>query len=302
MKKYLLIFSIIFVTINSFGQVIPNPGFETWVPNIFPAYEEPAPWNTANPFTGLVGIVTTTKSTDAYSGMYSAEMQTKLISVGTTQFRAPGLVTYADFDIDITTQEFSFGGGLFLQDKVTKLSGMYKYSPVDNDSATVLIYCFRHPEGTDIDTIGVGFGFLQASADWASFSVDMQYLNNHAPDTFNVLIMSTASFDIENMPIGSKLYVDDIAIETTVGMHEIGKQTFVNAYPNPAYDQITIEVEKAKKGNLIQVFDMNGRLVETMHFDEQKVTLNTSQLPTGTYSYRITNSENLANQGTFLKQ
>ncbi len=50
---------------------------------------------------------------------------------------------FADFNIDLITQEFSFSGGLFLQDKVTKLMGKYKYTGAENDSASVIIYCFK---------------------------------------------------------------------------------------------------------------------------------------------------------------
>ena len=148
MKNYFTLFVLIFCFSLLNAQVLPNAGFESWVD--MGTYEDPEFWNTPNPFTSLTGAVTTTKSEDAAEGMYSARLETLDLLGGL--FQAPGLLTYAEFEVDLQTQEFSFQGGLPLQDQVDQLTGKYKYAGAEGDSASVFMFSFRHPEGEEADT------------------------------------------------------------------------------------------------------------------------------------------------------
>lgn len=300
MKKTILLFSLLIVTILTFGQTLPNNSFETWESNPFPSYEEPVPWNTANPFTALAGAVTVTKSEDANSGEFAARLETIEINVGQT-FQAPGLLTFADFNIDFVTLDFSFSGGLFLQDRVSKLMGKYKYTAAENDSASVLIYCFSHPEGEDMDTIGIGITFLHDATEWTDFSVDMFYLSPATPDTFNVLIMSTGSFEIGNMPPGSVMLVDDITIETTVGTIENSEVEQAKVYPIPANDKLSFELEE-RNNYTLKIFDINGRMIKEVAFSGSSTSTNISNISEGVYTYRILDKQGLRYTGSFVKQ
>jgi len=299
MKKTILLFTLLILTILTFGQTLPNNSFETWESNPFPSYEEPPPWNTANPFTALAGAVSVTKSEDAFSGEFAAQLETIEINVGQT-FQAPGLLTFADFNIDLVSLDFSFNGGLFLQDRVTKLMGKYKYTPAENDSASVLIYCFSHPEGEELDTIGLGVTYLHDAEEWTDFSVDMFYLSPSTPDTFNVLIMSTGTFEIGNMPPGSIMLVDDITIETTVSTPENIAVKQATIYPVPANDRLTFELDESNEYTL-SIFDINGRLMEEIKFDGNYKVANTSNLSKGNYTYRILDNKGLRYAGSFVK-
>lgn len=299
MKKINLLFTLLIVNILTFGQTLPNNSFETWEANPFPSYEEPPPWNTANPFTALAGAVSVTKSEDANSGEFSARLETIEINIGQT-FQAPGLLTLADFNINLGTLEFSFNGGIFLQEKVSKLMGKYKFTAAENDSATVLIYCFSHPEGEDIDTIGIGTSYLHDAVEWTDFSVDMFYLSPATPDTFNVLIMSTGSFEIGNMPPGSVMLVDDITIETAVGTDENMVVEKANIYPIPANDYLTFELNESNDYTL-NIFDINGRLLKEARFEGNTTSTNISNLSKGTYTYQILDKKGLRYAGSFIK-
>ncbi len=301
MKKVFTLITFIIASCSIIAQTMPNAGFETWEEKtvLLTTFEDPTSWNTTNEFTALGGVVVVNKSSDASEGSFSAEMETKQIPP--TTFNAPGLVTYADFSVDFETIEFSFSGGLYLKAKVFSLSGKYKFSGVDGDSATALIYTFKHSDGEDADTTGYGFTYMKDASEWTDFTVQMIQLSEKIPDTFNVLIMSTGMFDPEVIPAGSKLYVDDLSIETNVGIFELPDRTVqVSTYPNPAADVITFETAEPNDERQIILIDNAGRKVKEFSFYNKSITINIGDLPTGSYSFVTSEGGQLVGSGSFI--
>jgi len=301
MKKiYLLILSSIFIY-TAQAQELPNAGFETWVS--FGTYEEPESWHTPNPFTSLIGAVTVSKSEDAAAGMYSARLENILIEFGPLKYYVPGLVTYADFSVDFATAEYSFGGGLYMPYSVQSFSGKYKYTPNENgDTASVLIYSYAHPEGEEIDTIGMGYSLMGAAAEWTDFTLPMYPLNTNTPDTFNVLLMSSNTFDINSIPTGSVLLLDELNIETSVGIFDLtGREVQLSAYPNPSTDLVTFEAAETGTNRILRIFDVSGREVRSIEFNNLKLNVDVSGLNLGHYSYVLQEESELLNSGSFIK-
>lgn len=297
---FLLIFVSVFVY-TTHSQNLPNAGFETW--ESFGTYEEPSDWHTPNPFTSLIGAVTVTKSEDAAAGIYSAKLESILIEFGPLKYNVPGLVTYADFNVDFASGSFSFGGGLYLPYQVQNLSGKYKYMPAEDDTASIIIYSYAHPEGEERDTIGVGYGFFGATAEWTDFTVPMFLFNDHVPDSFNILAVSTNTFIIDSIIPGSILYVDDLSIETSVGIFNLsGRQCEMSVFPNPAADYLTFETGEKGTNRVLRIFDLNGREVKTVQFDDRKINVNVNKLSQGHYSYVLQENNDLLNSGSFIKK
>lgn len=303
MKKITSLSVLLLIALVGISQTLPNYSFENWVSNPFPAYEEPAPWNTPNPLTSIAQVVTVEKSDDAYSGNFSAKLTTRKVEVGNISYNAPGMVTYADFSVDPETLEYTFSGGLHITDRINSLSGMYKYSGQNDDSATVLIYTFRHPEGQEIDTVGYGFGYLHDAQNWTPFTVKMNYLGLPVYDTFNVLIMSTASFDINTMPLGSELLIDSITLQGSVGIFNLDAEKIdLHVFPNPATRQINFETTKRGIDRNLNIYDLSGKLIKEVPFNQKSLTIDIGNLPSGNYSYRIISNQKLSNSGTFIKE
>ncbi|HEY9113652.1 MAG TPA: T9SS type A sorting domain-containing protein [Bacteroidales bacterium] len=294
MKKTLTLTLLLLTVLISSAQILPNPSFEVWEP--FSGYEDPQSWNTPNQYTSLIGVTVVSKSTDAYSGDYSAMLETKNVLT----FKAPGLLTLADFTVNITAGTYTFSGGIPLTDKVNKMTGMFKYSGANGDSASVMIISFRHPEGQEIDTVGIGYGFLHDASDWSSFTVNMYPMSDAQPDTFNVIIMSSGSFDLN---VGSVLYVDDLSLETVTGIINLSKETTnVKVYPNPVSDFVKFELENDGENLELSVFDNAGRQVERLTFSGKSTEINLGNFPAGVYSYRITDASKLIGSGSFVKK
>lgn len=301
MKNIFTLIVIIFTSVSIIGQTLPNAGFETWEEKtvLLTTFEDPVSWNTPNEFTALGGTVVVTKSDDAPEGNFSVEMTSK--EIPPTSFRAPGLVTLADFTVDFETTDFAFSGGLYLKARVFSLSGKYKFSGKENDSATALIYSFRHPDGGAVDTIGVGLLYLKDASEWTDFTVNMLNLSPTLPDTFNVLLMGAGSFDPASIPAGSVMHIDDLSIETNVGVFELPERLIdVKTFPNPAAEVITFETAENSKGRQILIMDQQGRKIREIGFNETRVTIKVSDLAPGIYSYLAREGDRLVGSGSFI--
>lgn len=293
-KTFTLTFFLLTVLVSS-AQILPNPSFEVW--EQFGTYEEPQSWHTPNPYTSMALKTVVSKSDDAYSGTYSALLETKNI-LGS--FNAPGLLTLANFTVDIMTGSYSFPGGIALSETVNKMTGMYKYTGVNGDSASAMIISFRHAEGQEIDTVGFGYGFLQDASDWTPFTITMYPWGEAQPDSFNVIIMSSGSFDLN---VGSKLWVDDLSLETVTGIINLSKETTsVKIYPNPVSDFVKFEIENDGENLELSVFDNAGRQVGQLTFSGKTAEINLSSYPAGVYSYRVSDNNKLIGSGSFVKK
>lgn len=294
MKKPIIVVLLFFLSNISFGQVFPNSSFESWSNQGL--YETPEPWNTPDSITSQFGIITVSKSPDAYYGNYSARLETKeLLGV----YPIPGLLTLAEFSINAEEFSYEIMGGLALKENVSKLTGMYKYEGADGDSASIIIYNFKRDSTNEIDTIGFGIGSLPDASEWTLFTVNMENLNNHIPDTFNVVILSSSGPDFKT---GSILYVDSLAIEINTGIINLeNNQIKVNVYPNPTTEFIQFETKGFEKGRQISIYNTVGSLITSIDFSNGNTKFSVENFPPGHYSYQITNNKSIINSGSFIK-
>lgn len=294
MKNVIIPFVFLLFSVVTYSQQVPNSEFNTWIS--YGSYEEPENWNTSNEALSILQEETVFKSNDAYSGNYSALLQTRYL-FGFTN--VPGLLTLADISIDIISQTYTISGGLPLKQNVSKLTGMYKYSGAENDSATVLIYNFKRDEEDNIDTIGYGTTYLHDASNWSPFTVTMVNQNNHIPDTFNVIILSSGP----EFHDGSILKIDSLAIETNTGIIYLDdEKPVVNVYPVPSSDFITFETQSASKNRNIHIFNISGKLVDIIDFNNTSHTYSISSLSDGKYVYNIIENGGTRISGSFIKQ
>ena len=84
---------------------------------------------------------------------------------------------------------------------------------------------------------------------------------------------------------GEKL-VQNVQLTKSVGLQEHDSR--ISVYPNPAHDYITVELSDNTKIDYIQLYDMQGRLVETFPETSLQTTrLDVRNLPSGTYILHI---------------
>ncbi len=285
-----------------YGQQLPNSDFENWVETN--NYQNPVNWNTPNVYSTLAGEAVVDKSDDAYSGAFSARLESKVINFLNQLFLIPGAITLAKFNVDIINQEFSYSGGMFLQQNIYQLKGRYKYHGVGNDSATILMYNFRNRENESYDTIGYGYTYLNDADVWTPFTVTMRYINGHVPDTFNVLIMSTTDEGLQDITHGgSELFIDSLTIYTNTGIINLWEKPIaLHVYPNPSSSEVNFEQVEAGKSHLLKIYNQDGKLMETRAFRSKIISIDISEFSTGTYSYVVIDNERIIYSGTFIKE
>jgi hypothetical protein len=293
MKNAYTLLLLIFISSLLYGQQIPNNSFENWITT--GGVEEPDNWDTPNPELSIFSEFTVSKSTDAYSGDYSAKLETKNVFF----YNAPGLITLADFSVDITSLDsitFSIKGGMLLQEKVTRLTGMYKYSGVSDDSASVLIYSFSRVDGV-FDTIGVGLKSMGDADEWTEFIVDMEELSTNVPDTFNVVILSSGL----NFREGSVLYVDSLVVETSTGIISLDrKKENISIFPNPATDLVNLEMDSPSLTRKALIFNSNGLLIKEVPFQNKKISIDVGGITSGLYTFRVLEKNTTITYGSFI--
>lgn len=245
------------------GQtVIPNAGFENWT--TFSNYSDPTGWDTPNqelmsiPFFGTTVV---TKSTDHHgSGSYSAKLETKHLTL--PPLDVPGFMTCGKLVIDINAGTFILSGGVPVVDQPTHLKGYYKYLPKGGDSCVIGIGLTKTTAGVQ-DTVGLGaFSTKDTVADWTPFSAWIDYISTTAPDTMNIIAMSTAQ---EVMTIGTILYVDDLYLDYTVGFDKKDPAAGVRIYNDRETSRLMIFLDFPEaQTTSAKLISMRGETVFTI--------------------------------------
>ncbi|MEI7727689.1 MAG: hypothetical protein WCK09_21460 [Bacteroidota bacterium] len=243
------------------GQtVIPNASFENWT--TFGNYTDPTGWDTPNqelmsiPF---FGISVVTKSTDHHgTGSFSAKLETKHLTL--PPLDVPGFMTCGKLVIDINAGSFILSGGVPVVDVPTHLKGYYKYFPKGGDSCVIGIGLTKTTAGVQ-DTVGLGaFSTKDTISDWAPFSAWIDYISATAPDSMNIVALSTAQ---EVMTVGTILYVDDLYLDYTVGFDKKDPAAGVRIYNDRETRRLMVFFDfPMEQSTSLKLINMRG---ETVH-------------------------------------
>ena len=123
-----------------------------------------------------------------------------------------------------------------------------------------------------IDVIG-SIDSAYGSRDSRGFMINDPYPTNFA----------SSGFDLDAVGV--------INQKASAGIGQISDNTTVQVYPNPATDVLQIRTYQSGD-NLVEVFDINGRLVINQTFT-QRTELWLNALPAGVYNVKVTNPESV---------
>jgi hypothetical protein len=300
-----IVFSCLFIAVNiAQGQtVIPNASFENWTGS--GNYSDPTGWDTPNQelmSIPIFGISVVSKSTDHHStGSFSAKLETKHLAVPSRDI--PGFMTCGKFTINITTGAYVLSGGVPVVDLPTHLKGYYKYFPKGGDSCVIGIGLTR-TTGAIKDTIGLGsFSTKDTITDWTPFSAWIDYISTAAPDTMNIIAMSTAQYD---MTIGTTLYVDDLFLDYTVGVDKKDPASGISVYNDRETSRLMIFFDFEEPENTsIRLINMMGQNVSAakagLVYKERKAILY-AKMHEGVYILEIMHGNKLFSKKFFLNQ
>jgi hypothetical protein len=289
----LFIILIHIFSLNSFAQQIPNSSFEAW------SGGEPDNWNTSNQNIPLIGVITTVSKdlSDPQQGETSVKLTTIKISIPfNDSYTIPAALTLGKLNIDLVNKTASVNGGYPFSGNPTKLTGYYKYQPVNNDKCVIGMGLFGWTNGTR-DTLGFGaIDTLGTTNTWTRFEVPVQYLMDGTPDTMNILIVNSNPIDGLDHT-GTIMWVDNLSFEYgSVGIEGLTSAKNIRIFAEPYARQLILSSTFGKQENLdISLFNMSG--TETMHWKRtmQLSTehLDVSNLMPGTYVIRISSGNRI---------
>ncbi len=293
MNRIVAILSILlFLCLPGIAQQFPNGSFETW------SSGEPDSWNTTN--MNILGLDFTTVTKDLSNpqqGTASAKLTvvTKTIPfIGAITMQ--GALTLGTLNIDPFAQTATLTGGYAFTGMPQKLTGYFKYQPVNNDTCAFGWGLFKTHNGIQ-DTIG--YAAIDTSGtfnSWTYFEIPLAYTIWEAPDTMNILFVNSNPLD-GLVHTGTKMWVDNLSlVYGTVGIERLTGVKGLNIYAEPFARQLILSSSFEKQENLdIGLFNMYGTEIRHWKRNMQLSTerLDLENLVPGTYVIRISSGSRL---------
>ncbi|MFN0204027.1 MAG: PCMD domain-containing protein, partial [Bacteroidia bacterium] len=272
-----------------FGQTpLPNGDFETWQSS--GNYENPSPtnfWTTLNAIATLnPAAVTVSKSTDVVSGTYAAKIETKV--VGTLV--VAGIITTGTFSL--ATQ--SLKAGKPFTDKPSNLTGFYKYTSVNGDSFTIAIELSKWMNNQHTILGGSFIEGNQSVTSYTPFDLVCDYSNfpNETPDTLTVTFTSSAGGANFQGAAGSTLWIDGVELKyNPVSTTEKANATFATLFPNPASDNLTIQLAEQNTKAVFTLYNQAGQKMQVANISDLETAISLSNVAKGLYLYELVNEK-----------
>ncbi|GAB4323860.1 MAG: hypothetical protein Kow00127_16540 [Bacteroidales bacterium] len=270
------------ITLTGVNSNIPNSGFEDW--DDFGA-EEPDEWLTSNVFNVPAGEPGITKSNNAHSGSWSAQLTT-------TYYLGNDTVTYMT-NADYLTEEGNPVGGMALQEFPEKVTGYYKYSPSGSDTAIAGLWLFHNDSVSgSTQTLEETIIPLLAANEWTAFEIPVSYYASPVPDTLAIAFSPSNLTDNSQGVYGSTLWIDDLEITYQpfiTGIQDV-PGTRVSSFPNPAHSSFNIEINRLIDQPVRLILtDINGKVVLERIFSSGKPLqqISAESLKPGIYFYKV---------------
>lgn len=317
MKKVLLSFSLLLLTLGAFAQAIPNQNFENWTGTAGSGFEKPQGWKTTNDTingSGLGGAPSSgVPGGNVFQQMGGANIVT-LSSIKLTNRRYVNAVPPIDVKVPgiaisgagvlSVYPTFSISGGFPFAIRPDTLKGFVTYlHGAGTDTAAVSCLLTKwNTSASHRDTIG--YVIRKFTGDiFATYFVDtINYKTGGNPDTCTIVLRSSTSFPA--IDTTSTLWIDNLlfyGLDTTqygtpgIGINEVSEKTTVSLFPNPANNDLSISVSGNSNG-MINISNILGQNVMEIKIDRPVAKADISRLPKGVYIYRYNSRDGLVSQ------
>jgi hypothetical protein len=252
------------------------------------------------------GPITAEKTDDAHSGSWAAKLKSENFTMIPNDIFIPGMMGFTQLDM--------LNNGIKLGKpcpgcKPVKFTGWYKFDQVNGDScAAILLVSKWNTALQKKDTIGYcRTDFKSPQTAYTYFEMPVTYgTTGLEPDSMLVLLVSSGGFSAINFQggigqVGNTMYVDDISIEYPLGVTQVlMPEIVVKTWPNPAKDLMTVELTEAVPGGMLDIYNMEGKLVSSQKVGGTVSTIDVSGLADGQYHYKLIDGRTIQNTGFFM--
>ena len=244
------------------AQVPVKAGFEDWCTVQPISFEDVECWDSPNPMCSATGLPSSiTLTDDAYKGTYALKLETSIDEMGLP------LIAEAMYKDKIYGRPEKFTG--------------YVKADLKGDDYSIINISFMSDRGN----IGWGSLNIEKSSDiFYRFEIPIHYISTIIqPDSFEIYIYSSS----ERVTAGTSIIIDDLAFETMTDVTiPLAEPFLTRITPNPATDDILVELPKELGLVSFRIFDSNGRIMEYEIFEYQ-IRINVSEYTAGLYIYEI---------------
>ena len=266
---------------------VPNGDFEIWINH--GGYANPQFWDSDNKTANSIpffGKTVVTQDVDHYSGESSAKLTTKHITF--IPINVPGILTLGTLNIDIWGGTYSLTGGFPIHDVPTHLKGFYQYLPNGADSCVIAIGLSRWAYGKR-DSLALGyFATTKTVNSWTPFSAWIKYDSAVPPDTFNILIISSA---VGSPSEGTILYVDHLTLDYSLGVNESDPATGIEIYQDKGNLELLVFFDFiSPQYTFLRLYNLMGEKVGEINpgrIKNERFSFNYRDLPESCYILEI---------------
>jgi hypothetical protein len=258
-------------SLSKLGGVTPpsvmattNLGFETW------SGGNPTGWTTLN----VLGATCATQ--------YTTSPGTGTSSLQLTTVSCPSCPTYGlPTKAGVAFQFVPYVG------QPTTLSFQYKTAVAAGDTGSILVTLTA---ATNV-TGQAGFSFEGTVSTWTTVTVPFRYANQANSDSVNIFIASSDSGVVTGLGVGrpvlgSKVYIDAIALNTAVGIQTIYTYSDYVMFPNPAKSELNFII-KDTKAKTVEVYNIAGVLVQSFIIENERTQIDGNNMSSGMYFYHV---------------
>lgn len=302
MKKYLLLLTAVaFVCTmhTAKAQIIAtaDDDMETWNPDpLVPSANDPNSgslntlgWQCFNLFNnGLLGgspVSCFEESSIVHSGSHSCKLKS-VVFTATSYNYIKSLFKHDTLSVLLTgtitnTPSVSLIPGAPFTMRTSAINFWYQYFPQNNNAKPDTASCAVILTKNHVQ-IGAGYVTMNSAASWTNVSANVAYSALGNPDT--IIVVFSASSQFKPAP-GSLLYIDGVTAAGPLAVNEIGNETGVNVYPNPASSRVNFSITGANTHS-IKIYDVTGKEVNAYMVKNNMLTVNTSGFASGIYIYQ----------------
>lgn len=292
------------LTVSAQVQLPLNGNFENWSEGVLlgNTYDSLDHWDTPQRLAVALSVpdTVTFPSMDASNGSMAVYMETKLVNIaGLIETEIPGTIATGKYFVNLFTQEFGTTGGQAIDCTPENITGMYKYTPVMNDTAQVLVVMTRWT-GTTRDTLANDLFVLpDPTTDYTMFDFTINYTGTDAPDTVSLSFLSSGVGGVA----GSNMTLDDVVLrggDCVTGLDFINTPEAIEVAPNPAtsFIGINLDIEQPMVG---RVTDLAGRTLQTVQVVNGINRIDVAGLSEGMYFISVEDGTRIHYTGKFEK-
>ena len=282
---------------------IPNGDMENWVSDSFfnLTSEKPEDWFTFNiPFLHFVNVpYGVSRTTDAHSGNFALRLENTHNLIG----HVAGIGNIIETGMD--SMELIPGKSFPCLPIPTKISGYFKCNltnPGDTSFIRVHLYQGDDPAANLVAFTHVDFVHPLVQNEYTYFEKELAMISNNPVENIYIEVDMSRIPDEEPIVIGDFLQLDSLAIDCLVGTKDPRKSEYnVQVYPNPASDNVKIEVETPLVGkSQIILFDTIGKRLNSQALTSNVNTISLTNMPDIIFYQIVNENQAIVGSGQIL--